>query len=63
MDTQQTRWGGPGLPFEHAVDDGEEEDKVKDAFPVGHHYSIGSAQMRLTLRRNQHHMVIFNSDV
>ena len=38
------------LPSEHAMEDSEEEDEVKDAFPVWHHHSIGSTQMRLTLR-------------
>lgn len=39
-----------GLPSEHAVDDDEEEDVVNDTFPVGHHHSIGAAQVRLALR-------------
>lgn len=38
------------LPSEHAVNDSEEEDEVNDAFPVWHHHTISSTQMRLTLR-------------
>lgn len=50
--TNRLRWRR--LPSEHAVDDGEEEDEVDDAFPVRHHHGIGRTQMRLALRRRHH---------
>lgn len=40
------------LPFEHAVDDNEEEEVVKDALPVRHHHSVGRAHVRLALKRH-----------
>lgn len=41
------------LPFEHAVDDNEEEEVVKDALPVRHHHRVGRAHVRLALGRQR----------
>lgn len=41
------------LPFEHAVDDNEEEEVVKDALPVRHHHRVGRAHVRLALERQR----------
>lgn len=37
------------LPCKHSVDYSDEKGKVNNAFPIGHHYSVSSTQVRLTL--------------